>query len=75
MSGRLQGRIAIVTGASSGLGRAMAVRYANEGARVVCADLVPEGTVNVPFAQSTWTLLTPFAGSSNHHRLGEPSDT
>jgi NAD(P)-dependent dehydrogenase (short-subunit alcohol dehydrogenase family) len=36
----LQKKIAIVTGASSGLGRAIALRYAAEGASVVIADMV-----------------------------------
>ena len=36
---RLQGRIIIVTGASSGFGRAIAVRVAREGASVVIADV------------------------------------
>jgi NAD(P)-dependent dehydrogenase (short-subunit alcohol dehydrogenase family) len=35
-------RVAVVTGASSGNGRAIALRLAGDGARVVCADLVPE---------------------------------
>lgn len=38
---RLHDKVAIVTGASSGLGRAIAIRYAKEGAKVVCADLTP----------------------------------
>ena len=32
-----------VTGASSGLGRATAIRFANSGARIVCADLKSSG--------------------------------
>jgi NAD(P)-dependent dehydrogenase (short-subunit alcohol dehydrogenase family) len=38
-SGRLQGKVAIVTGADSGIGRAVAVLYAREGARVAIAYL------------------------------------
>jgi len=37
--GRLQGRVAIVTGANSGIGRASARLFAREGARVVCCDI------------------------------------
>ncbi|KAK5124913.1 hypothetical protein LTR85_001103 [Meristemomyces frigidus] len=43
MDQRLQGRIAVITGASSGLGKATAIRFANSGARVVCADLKSAG--------------------------------
>jgi 3-hydroxybutyrate dehydrogenase len=35
----LQGKVAMVTGAASGIGRALAQRFAEEGARVVIADL------------------------------------
>lgn len=38
---RLTGKVALVTGASSGNGRAIALRYAAEGAAVVCADIEP----------------------------------
>lgn len=40
MSGRLAGKVAVVTGGGNGLGRATAVRFAEEGAAVVVADLL-----------------------------------
>ena len=36
---RLHDKVAIITGAGRGIGRATALRFAEEGARVVCADL------------------------------------
>jgi NAD(P)-dependent dehydrogenase (short-subunit alcohol dehydrogenase family) len=36
---RLEGKVAVITGAASGIGRASARRFAAEGARVVVADL------------------------------------
>jgi 3-oxoacyl-[acyl-carrier protein] reductase len=41
--GRLEGKIAIVTGAGSGIGRAIALGYAREGAQVLAADLNLDG--------------------------------
>ena len=39
VSNRLDGRVAVITGAGSGIGLASARRLASEGARVVCVDL------------------------------------
>jgi NAD(P)-dependent dehydrogenase (short-subunit alcohol dehydrogenase family) len=39
---RLQDRVAVITGAGSGIGLAAARRFAAEGARVVCADISKE---------------------------------
>ncbi len=40
---RLQGKVAVVTGAASGIGKEIAVTYAREGAKVVIADLNQAG--------------------------------
>lgn len=42
MPGRLEGRIAIVSGSNSGIGRAISLAYGREGATVVCASRRPE---------------------------------
>jgi NAD(P)-dependent dehydrogenase (short-subunit alcohol dehydrogenase family) len=47
MAGRLQDRVAVVTGGASGIGKATALRFAEEGADIVVADLNAERAAEV----------------------------
>jgi 2-dehydro-3-deoxy-L-rhamnonate dehydrogenase (NAD+) len=55
---RLEGRVALVTGAGSGIGEASAIRFAQEGAAVMCADVNEEG------AQNTAASIAEHGGSA-----------
>ena len=54
---RLRGKRAIVTGAGSGIGRAIALRYAEEGARVVISDVDGEAAARVAAEAGGETLV------------------
>lgn len=43
MTDLLKGKVAIVTGAGSGMGKAISTRFVEEGARVMLADINPDG--------------------------------
>jgi NAD(P)-dependent dehydrogenase (short-subunit alcohol dehydrogenase family) len=71
---RLEGKVAIVTGAASGMGKAIAEAYAREGAKVVVSDLNLEGPNAVAEAikatgAEAFAIQTNVASSEDLQRL------
>lgn len=52
MSGRLEGKVAFITGGAKGQGRSHAVRFAQEGADIIVVDLLGD-IPSTPYAQGT----------------------
>jgi (+)-trans-carveol dehydrogenase len=52
VSGRVEGRVAFVTGAGRGQGRSHAIRLAEEGADIIAVDVL-EDYPTVPYGMST----------------------
>lgn len=55
---RLKDKVAVITGAASGMGKATAILYAQQGAKVVVSDLTLEG------AGTTVSEITAFGGTA-----------
>jgi NAD(P)-dependent dehydrogenase (short-subunit alcohol dehydrogenase family) len=60
--GRLDGKVALITGASPNIGRAAALGYAREGAKVACNDINPaaaEAAVAAVLAEGSEAMAVP----------------
>ena len=58
--GRLDGKVAVITGAARGIGRATATAFVEEGARVVLADVLDaEGRTAAEHSAPTRCSCTP----------------
>ena len=55
---QLDGKVAIITGAASGIGKEIAKRFADEGAKVIIADL------QLPSAEATATEINRSGGAA-----------
>lgn len=69
MAGEFSGKVAIVTGASSGIGRATALAFAREGASVVVADRYEAG------GQETVMMIRDQGGAAFHVTCDVSQDT
>lgn len=66
--GRVAGKVALITGAASGLGRATAQRLAEEGARVMVTDWEDKG------GNETVASIRAAGGEASYHHLNVASD-
>jgi NAD(P)-dependent dehydrogenase (short-subunit alcohol dehydrogenase family) len=65
--GRLDGKVAIVTGAASGIGAATAARFGSEGATVVATDVTPADGVTALDVRDEAAVADAFAAAKADH--------
>jgi meso-butanediol dehydrogenase/(S,S)-butanediol dehydrogenase/diacetyl reductase len=72
MAGRSEGKVAVITGAGSGIGRAMATRFAAEGAAVVANDIAEAGLASLASElRARGARIEPHVGDMSHAALAD----
>jgi NAD(P)-dependent dehydrogenase (short-subunit alcohol dehydrogenase family) len=66
---RFDGKVALITGAASGIGQASALRFAADGASVMCAD------INIEGARNTAALIAEHGGAAEAMELDVSNPT
>lgn len=75
MAGKLEGKIALVTGAGSGQGAAITTLFVEEGAKVVLADINEPGMKEVTASLPAGSYRTVFCDVANAEQVKEAVDT
>ena len=75
--GKIEGKVSIVTGAASGMGRSIALLYAAEGSKVVAADINQErlDKVEAEIKEAGGTVTTVIADISKEEDVDNMIDT
>ncbi len=71
---KLEGKVTVVTGAASGIGRGIARRFADEGAKVVCADIDEAGVQAVADEIGGIGVVTDVSVESDVQRLTKTAE-
>lgn len=73
-AGRLEGKVALVTGGRGGIGRAICARFEREGAVVYAADLTQGGSLGSPDGLSRFVALDVTSEAAAIAAMGQVGD-
>jgi len=72
--GRLDGKVALITGAGGGMGRVATRAFVREGARVVASDVRAAAAEETVAGVRTITLSSPLGGALLGKKVGDTAE-